>query len=110
MASYLRNDVREVLVLSSNLRRLRGNDTVATRPRLPRETRRLSCDHEDAIDATPASSSSFFTPSQYREVLLTLELLLVELEHACEDIKVQLVLQVGVSRGRSVSEGRRVRV
>ena len=35
------------------------------------------------------------------QILLTLELLLVELEHACEEIKVQLVLQFGVSRGRS---------
>ena len=54
---------------------LRGNDTVAKLPRLPHETRRLSCGRVDvvdavqhrvdAIDATTSSSSSFFTPSQY---------------------------------------------
>jgi len=79
VASDLTDDVREVLVLSPNLCCLRGNGTVATRPRLPRETRRLSCDHEDAIDATPASSSSFFTPSQYREIFLRLDLFLMQL-------------------------------
>ena len=55
---------------------LRGNDTVAKLPRLPHETRRLSCDHEDdveavqhradAIDATTSRSSSFLTLNQYR--------------------------------------------
>ena len=50
-----------------------GTDIVATRARPSRETHRLSCDHEDAVEATrshedvfmktPASSSSFFTPS-----------------------------------------------
>ena len=57
--------------------RLRGNDTVAKLPRLPRETRRLSCgriddveaaQHRvDAVDATTPSSSSFHTLSQCQD-------------------------------------------
>ena len=43
----LRDDVREVLVLPPDLRRLRGNNAVATR--LPRETRRLSCGRVDGV-------------------------------------------------------------
>ena len=55
---------------NSRRSRLRGNDTVAKLPRLPRETRRLSCGRVDdveatrhrvdAIAATTSSSSSFF--------------------------------------------------
>ena len=33
------------------LRLRASNDGVATRPRLPRETRGLSCDHEDGVEA-----------------------------------------------------------
>ena len=55
-------------------RRLRLIDTVAERPRPSRKTRRLSCDHGDAIDArwhredaiaaTVSGSSSFFSLSK----------------------------------------------
>ena len=47
MAADLRDDVREVLVLPPDLRRLRGNDAVAKL--LPRETRRLSCGRVDGV-------------------------------------------------------------
>ena len=52
---------------------LRGNDAVAKLPRLSRATRGLSCDHEDAIDATrhridasAATTSTSRTLSQHR--------------------------------------------
>ena len=47
---------------------MRGNDTVTKLPRLPHETRRLSCGCVDDVDATTSSSSSFFTPSQHLEL------------------------------------------
>ena len=47
---------------------VRGNDTVTKLPRLPHETRRLSCGCVDDVDATTSSSSSFFTPSQHLEL------------------------------------------
>ena len=47
VAADLRDDVREVLVLPPDLRRLRGNDAVAKL--LPRETRRLSCGRVDGV-------------------------------------------------------------
>ena len=50
-----------------------GNDTVAQLPWLPHETRRLSWDHDEGVEATrdaiaalTKSSSSFPTPSQRR--------------------------------------------
>ena len=40
--------------------RLRGNDTVAKLPRLPRETRRLSCGRIDGVDAMPRRLDAVF--------------------------------------------------
>ena len=63
--------------MSVVLRRLRRGDVAL--PRLPHETRRLSCGrvdgveaawpHEDAIAATPARSSFMKTPRRYREMM-----------------------------------------
>ena len=50
-------------------------DAVAKLPRLPHETRRLSCDHDEGVEATRdaiaailKSSSSFLTLSQHAVV------------------------------------------
>ena len=47
MTPDLGHNMREVLVLPPDLRRLRGNDAVAKL--LPREPRRLSCGRVDGV-------------------------------------------------------------